>query len=184
MRTYAIFLEEASAAEMLKGLLPRILPEDVNVRYIVFEGKQDLEKNLEKKLSKWLIPDTTFVVMRDKDGGDGPTIKARLLGICNNAGKNNVLIRIACHELESWYLGDLKSVETALNLKNIAKLQSSKKFRDPDKLANAAQELVSITKGTYQKVSGSRMIGQILKITGNCSNSFNVFINGMNRTIS
>lgn len=50
MTTYAFFLEELSAAEMLKGLLPRLLPADADTRYIVFEGKQDLEKNLEKKL--------------------------------------------------------------------------------------------------------------------------------------
>ncbi|MDO1994235.1 hypothetical protein Q2405_28160, partial [Escherichia coli] len=66
MTTYAFFLEELSAAEMLKGLLPRLLPADADTRYIVFEGKQDLEKNLEKKLKNWMTPDTIFVVIRDK----------------------------------------------------------------------------------------------------------------------
>jgi len=32
-------LEEPSTREMLKGLLPRFLPEIIMVRYIVFEGK-------------------------------------------------------------------------------------------------------------------------------------------------
>ncbi len=41
MRTLVFFLEEASAREMLKGLLPRFLPSDVESRFVVFEGKQD-----------------------------------------------------------------------------------------------------------------------------------------------
>lgn len=32
-------LEEPSANEMLKGILPRILPENIHVRYVVFDGK-------------------------------------------------------------------------------------------------------------------------------------------------
>jgi hypothetical protein len=29
---------------MLNGLLPRMLPSDIHVRYLIFQGKQDLEK--------------------------------------------------------------------------------------------------------------------------------------------
>ena len=43
-------LEEPSAREMLKGLLPRVLPGAVQVRYVVFEGKHDLEKNIIRRL--------------------------------------------------------------------------------------------------------------------------------------
>ncbi|AXE57077.1 TPA: DUF4276 family protein [Escherichia coli] len=183
MTTYAFFLEELSAAEMLKGLLPRLLPADADTRYIVFEGKQDLEKNLEKKLKNWMTPDTIFVVIRDKDSGDGPTIKSRLSDICSNAGKTDVLIRIACHELESWYLGDLLSVEEALEIPRLSRSQNNSKYRNPDRLGNAAQELVSLTKCAYQKVSGSRAIGKCLRITGNRSHSYNVFISGLQNRI-
>ena len=183
MTTYAFFLQELSAAEMLKGLLPRLLPADADTRYIVFEGKQDLEKNLEKKLKNWMTPDTIFVVIRDKDSGDGPTIKSRLSDICSKAGKTDVLIRIACHELESWYLGDLLSVEEALGIPRLSRSQNNSKYRNPDRLGNAAQELVSLTKYAYQKVSGSRAIGKCLRITGNLSHSYNVFISGLQNRI-
>jgi hypothetical protein len=183
MITYAFFLEELSAEEMLKGLLPRLLPEDCCFRYITFEGKQDLEKNLEKKLSRWMTPDTVFIVIRDKDGGDGPTIKSRLSDICTSAGKDNVLIRIACHELESWYLGDLASVETALRIPQLSRHQNNNKFRNPDRLSNAAQELFTLTKKKYQKVAGSRAIGKVLSIEGNRSGSYNVFITGLQSRI-
>jgi hypothetical protein len=37
-----LLLEEPSARDLLEGLLPRLLPEEVHVQYLVFEGKQDL----------------------------------------------------------------------------------------------------------------------------------------------
>jgi hypothetical protein len=181
MKTVAFFLEELSAKEMLKGLVPRILPADIDVMYFSFEGKQDLEKQLPRKLRSWQRPDTTFVILRDKDSGHGPTIKANLVDICRAAGTQNHLVRIACHELESWYLGDLLSVERALAVTGLEKQQNNKKFRTPDLLANASEELVKITKNAYQKVSGSREIGKVLRVEGNLSYSFNVFISGIRR---
>lgn len=53
MRRLVFCLEEPSAREMLKGLLPRFLPDDVAPTYLVFEGKQDLEKQLVKHLRGW-----------------------------------------------------------------------------------------------------------------------------------
>lgn len=44
--TVVFFLEEPSAREMLKGFLPRTFPGITDVTYIVFEGRQDLEKHL------------------------------------------------------------------------------------------------------------------------------------------
>ncbi|MBF0138065.1 MAG: hypothetical protein H7833_06470 [Magnetococcus sp. DMHC-1] len=44
------FLEEPSAKAMLESLLPRLLPDSVTMRFIVFEGEQDLEKQLPRKL--------------------------------------------------------------------------------------------------------------------------------------
>ena len=49
------FLEEPSAREMLKGLIPRVLPDGIAFQYLVFEylvfeGKQDLEKNIVRRM--------------------------------------------------------------------------------------------------------------------------------------
>jgi hypothetical protein len=46
MRELVFLLEEPSAAAMLEGILPQIIPADVAPRFITFEGKQDLEKQL------------------------------------------------------------------------------------------------------------------------------------------
>ncbi len=70
MTRIVFFLEEPSAKEMLKGVLPKILPDDMILQYVVFEGKQDLEKRLPIRLRAWQTPNTLFVVMRDQDSGD------------------------------------------------------------------------------------------------------------------
>ncbi|MBF8272084.1 MAG: DUF4276 family protein [Magnetococcales bacterium] len=62
------FLEEASAKALLQELLPRFLPDIETPCFVVFEGKQDMEKQLPRKLRSWLLPThSRFVVLRDKD---------------------------------------------------------------------------------------------------------------------
>lgn len=182
MSTLVFLLEEPSAKAMLEGVLPRILPEHIDVRYMVFEGKQDLHKQLPKRMRYWQTPDTQFVVMRDQDNGDCRLIRQQLLTLCAEAGRADALVRIACHELESFYLGDLRAVENGLSMTGLSKYQESRKFRSPDGLSNAAEELKKLTIRRYQKLSGSRAIGPHLDITGlNRSFSFNVLIEGIRR---
>ena len=185
MRNLVFFLEEPSAREMLKGLLPRIIPSnDVSFQYIVFEGKQDLEKRLPKKLKGWCKPESSFIVLCDQDSTDCQEVKKKLRVVCQKNGHPESLIRIACRELESWYLGDLKAVENALELNGLARKQERAKYRTPDNLNNAAQELDVLTKQVYQKVSGSRQIGPYLDLENNRSHSFGVFVNGIMRFFS
>lgn len=183
MSTLVFFLEEPSAREMLQGVVPRLVPETVSVRYIPFEGKQDMSRQLERKLRGWLAPDTCFIVLRDQDSGDCMQVKQELAQLCCHAGRPDTLVRIACHEIESFYLGDLHAVELALQLHGVAGRQGGRKYRDPDRLNNASQELARLTGGRYQKIGGSRAIGPHLGLGGgNCSHSFNVFISGI-RTV-
>ena len=178
MSWLVFLLEEPSAAEMLKGILPNIVSEEVNVKFLVFEGKQDLEKQLERRLKGWQQPNSVFLVMRDKDGGDCLMIKQRLAEKVYASGKQAVtLIRIACTELESFYLGDLNAVGQGLEIVNLEKRQQERKYRTPDTLPYAAQELSKLTQRKYQKVAGSRAIAPFLKIDGsNKSHSFNVLL--------
>lgn len=177
------FLEEASAKAMLEGIIPRLLP-NVTTRYVVFDGKQDLEKQLVRKMRLWQ-EDAHFIVMRDQDGGDCHIIKNRLRDLSHEAGRPNALVRIACKELESFYLGDLNAVEQGLGLTGLARRQKAAKFRNPDSLNNAAEELTKITNKTYQKVSGSRAIAPFLVLDDrHCSTSFKSLINGLRRMVN
>jgi hypothetical protein len=174
------FLEEPSARAMLEGLMPRLLDDSIEVRYVVFEGKQDLEKRLPLKLRAWQNPQARFLVMRDQDSGNCFQIKQKLVGICQVAGRPDAVVRIACHELESFYLGDLKAVANTIGPDKLAQNQKKAKYRNPDRLNNAAQELKHIAR-TYQKLSGSRAIGPALSLDGNYSHSFNQLIGGIKR---
>jgi hypothetical protein len=185
MKELVFFLEEESAKVFLKALLPRLLPEDIHVQYITFEGKQDLEKNIERKLRAYNTPILGFVILLDQDHEDCVALKAHLKKLCVQSGKTNTLVRIACHHLESWYLGCLETVLPLYGI-NPSKYQSKRKYRNPDALSYACEELKKLTHNQYQKISGSRQIGAVFPIDYNTnrSHSYRVFIDGIQKVIS
>ena len=183
MMTLVFFLEEPSAKALLEGLLPRLLPQHVTLRFVVFEGKQDLENQIEGKLRGWRLPNSKFIVLRDQDSGECRKVKEKLRDKCLSAGKPEALVRIACRELEAWYFGDLAAVERAISLPSLSHHSGKAKYRDVDKIVSPSLELRAITGQTYQKVSGSRAIGPHLSLTANRSRSFQVFVEGVKRLI-
>ena len=103
MSTLVCLLEEQSAAVMLEAVLPKILPDGTQCKFVTFEGKQDLEKKLTRRIQHWQEPDSFFLVMRDQDSGDCVSIKNGLKELVAQAGKaDRTIVRIACHELESF----------------------------------------------------------------------------------
>lgn len=124
--------------------------------------------------------------MRDQDSGDCISIKNGLKELVEKTGKaDRTIVRIACHELESFYLGDLAAVETGLGVKGLAKQQGKVKFRTPDVLSNAAEELKKISANRYQKINGSRKIAPFLAVDGrNKSVSFTALVNGIKKLCS
>jgi hypothetical protein len=184
MRELVFFLEERSAAAMLESLLPKLIPDDVARRFITFEGKQDLEGQLVKRLRGYCNPNALFVVLRDQDSQpDCKAIKRKLEKLCKQAGRRGVLIRIACRELESFYLADLQAVEQGLGLRGLAAQQSTRKFRDPERLHSAKDELRKLTNHRYQPVEGSRAIGLCLDVENGRSRSFRNLVAGLRRLV-
>ncbi len=177
-----VFLvEEPSMDAMLRGLLPRLFPdwiEGTDWLCVAHEGKSALERAIPGKLRAWREPGVRFVVVRDKDCADCYDVKRRLIALCAEGGRPDTLIRIPCHELEAWYLGDLAAVAQAFDAHSVAGHQNSTKFRDPDRLSNATQELRRLVP-EYGKVSGSRLLGPLLRIDANRSHSFRVFVEGL-----
>lgn len=183
MSTLVFLLEEESAKNMLIPVVKQLVQEATPVQYITFSGKQDLERHLVRKIRCWREPDARFIILRDKDSGDCGVIKRRLLHLVRESGKADAcLVRIACHELESFFLGDLAAVARALHIPELTKKQDTRTFRTPDALANAAEELKKITHGNYAKLAGSRAIGPHLKLDGsNRSHSFGVLLDAIRR---
>jgi hypothetical protein len=180
MSEVVFFLEDLSARAMLEGFLPKLIPHTIRCRYIVFEGKQDLERQLVKRMRGYRVPDARFVVLRDKDSEDCRQVKRRLVGKCTEADHPAGLVRVACHELESWYLGDLAAVEAGLGVTGLARHQNKVPYDNPDGWAAPARKLQSIAPA-YQKVGGSRAIGPHLDPANKRSHSFGVFVAGIRK---
>ena len=183
MKELVFLLEEESAKAMLQGLLPRILDPQVQLRLMAFEGKQDLEKQMVKRMRGYVNPHARFIVLRDQDSTpDCRQVKAELLGLCVQAGRHAVsLVRIACHELEAFYLADLQAVESALGIAGLVRHQNTARFRAADHVESPSRELAKLTRGAYQKVSGSRQLGPHLNIDNGRSVSFKNLIAGVRR---
>ena len=172
-----ILLEEPSAKDFLQAILPTMLPSHITPIFIVFEGKQDLEKQLVRKLRGWLRPHSAFLVMRDQDGSDCLDVKNRLVALCAEAGKPDAIVRIACRELESFFLGDWQAIAQAYARPSLSNHARTAKYKSPDNLGSPSLELKRVIPN-YQKREGARRIAPNLELVPgrNRSQSFNALI--------
>ena len=168
---------------MLQALVPRISSGLVAFRFFPFEGKAHLERSLVRRIQSYQNSTARFIILRDQDSEpDCRQLKQRLLHLCDQAGRrHHCVVRIACRELESFYLADLKAVASAFQLKGLERKQSISKYRAPDQLGNPKQELKQLTDNRYQPIVGSRAIGEHLDVTNNRSPSFRALIEGIRR---
>ena len=171
-------LEELSMKELLDKILPRILPEGVDFQTIPHAGKRDLELSLPRKLRAWNEPDVAFVVVHDQDSNDCVELKRELQGICAMSGRQ-VLIRIACRELEAWYWGDLAAVSEAYGV-DLRHLSQKRKYRNPDIIDHPKKELKRYLPQMGQ-IDGAKRIAPHMKLEENTSRSFQVFVQGVRK---
>ena len=178
---YIVFLlEESSTKYLLDILLPRILPEDVMYITIPHDGKSDLKASIPKKLKAWNVPDTKFVIIQDQDSNDCVQLKKDIKALCYSTNKKP-LIRIACHEMEAWYFGDLAAVSKAYN-KDFTGLSQKRKYRNPDSIINPKKELRKLIP-EHEQIAGAKRIGPYMDINNNSSHSFNVLVDGIRTLI-
>lgn len=179
MSRLVFLLEERSMKTLLENLLPRLIP---GLRFICVphEGKHDLEKSISRKLRAWHEPGVRFVIVRDNDGGDCRVLKQKLSALCNDAGRGDSLIRIACQELESWYFGESSALADAFAAPKIKGLERKARYRDPDAISQPSRELSRLIP-EFQKISGARRMAAYLSRNGNRSRSFHVFIDALER---
>jgi len=174
-------LEERSMAALLEGLLPRLVPDHVAFKLIPHDGKTDLEKSIPRKLRAWQDPTARFIVVRDQDSADCLQVKSRLLDLCTAGARPEALVRIACRELEAWYLADLAAVDRAFGTQ-VASLQNTKKYRVPDRLGSPSHLLADLVP-TFGKVGGARRLGPLLELDNPRSPSFAHFVRGVRRVV-
>ncbi|MGA2699954.1 MAG: DUF4276 family protein [Isosphaeraceae bacterium] len=179
MRRIIFLLEEYSMKVLLDGLLPRLVP-GLQFLCVPHEGKQDLDKSVPRKLRAWREPGVRFVVLRDKDGADCHEVKHKLVSLCEAGGHPNALVRIACQELEAWYLGQPAAMANAFENKKLRKIGAEARYRDPDAVDRPSAVIVELVP-EFQKVSGARRMARALSRKGNKSRSFQAFLTGIDR---
>jgi hypothetical protein len=174
-------LEEASTKAVLDVILPKVLPPDVSFETLGHNGKSDLRTSLPMKLQGWNEPDVRFVIVQDQDSSDCLELKSNLQSVCDSY-RENVLVRIACREMEAWYFGDLKAVSLAYS-RDLTGLAAKRRFRIPDAIVNPKDELRRLIPG-HQQIHGARLIAQHMDIRNNSSHSFNALMEGIARILT
>jgi hypothetical protein len=170
-------LEERSAKLFLDEVLPRVLPPGIDFLTIAHSGKQNLRRSIPIKLKAWLHPEDRFIIIQDQDSNDCRLLKTELQSLCQNVervDRNDVKIRIACRELEAWYLGDLVSLDREYG-SQLQRQRNSKLFRSPDATVNPSKELTRLIPNFF-KTDAARRLGKIIDLENNGSSSFRLLL--------
>lgn len=181
-------LEEPSMENVMRSILPKILPSgyQFNVNYFLrpHSGKSDLQKSIPQKMKVFshFHEPVKLIILHDQDSNDCVELKRRLIQLCESNGDCPFLVRIVCRELESWFLGDMKAIEAAYPRFKAKLYENKQKFRNPD-LCNAADELSKILP-QFQKLSTSGAVSEHLDINRNTSPSFKNFISGLKKAFT
>lgn len=192
MKQLDILVEEPSVAEVLRIVLPKILPEgwmlNSNVFIRVHEGKRDLQDSIPRKLkaARQNRRLRGFVIVQDQDSNDCKVLKAKLTRICEDAIGTDLFIpcsvRIICHELESWYLGSMHAISIVCPRFKEEHYKNRSLFRNPDLCVNPKDELKRLI-GDYGQITMAKSVAPYIDIANNKSQSFHAFIEGVNKVI-
>lgn len=147
---------------------------------VTHEGKRDLLKSIPRKLKAWREPGVHFVVIIDSDNQNCKELKDKLLELCRNSGRGDTLVRIACQELEAWYLGDPEALAIAFEDNELRNLSKKALFRIPDKIHKPSNQIARLVP-EFQKISGARVMANHIDQVRNISMSFRIFANGIDQ---
>lgn len=179
-----ILVEEASMKNLLEHILPKVLPDgfelDINCFVRPHQGKSDLQKSIPKKVKAYqYFPQAVrLIIIHDQDSNDCKLLKKSLIDLIEKENSTQpYLIRIACRELENWYLGDMKSIESVYPSFHAAKYVRKAKYRNPDNVFGSFE--LSRLIENFSKGVASREIPKYMNIDSNNSLSFNHMVLGI-----
>lgn len=178
-----ILTEERSMEYFLRGLLPRVLPDeyvlDKNCYIHSHSGKSHLMRSIPKKMSAYprFPDDVKVLIVHDQDSNDCYKLKTEIEALCDINIPH--VIRIACRELENWYLGDFEAIEKVFPQVKAKLFHKKAKYRNPDRL-NGAEEMKKLTK-TYSKTDTARKIAIHMNLRQNKSKSFLQLLQGIRK---
>lgn len=198
---FEVLVEEQSAEEALKTLLPKLGVVDFRIHS--FQGKPDLLARLPQRLAgyaPWLPSDWRIVVLLDEDREDCCVLKERMETAARGAGLRTpeggqcsavyVLNRIAVEEVEAWFFGDVEALCAAYPGVSTS-LANRAPYRDPDAIRGGtweALERVLKRAGYYPaglpKIEVARQISTHMDPKRNRSRSFQTFRSGIARLLA
>jgi len=198
-----LFVEEYSMEAALEILLPEIIGE-IEFQIIRFQCKDDLLKQLPARLkgySSWLPEEWMIFVLVDRDDDDCVGLKQKLETHALTSGfvtktqvhstqRFQVINRIVIEELEAWYFGDWKAVQTAYPRVN-ATIPKKAPFRDPDAIAGGTWEALEriLKKAGYfstglRKLDLARQVARHMTPERNRSHSFRMFFEALTTALA
>lgn len=189
-KTLHIFTEEPSAKKLFDSILPKLLPPDVQFRVYSHQGKQDLEKALKNTLpSISRTYGARILVIRDQDSAECIDVKKAIKSKIGNSCTCQFFIRIACRELEAWYLGDLDAIKNAYPRLRPENYSGKADLRNVDEIMNPAEYLLKIipeysSRHFLPKIEVSESIAPFLNFENNTSVSFNQTISAIRKLAS
>lgn len=200
-------VEELSAEETLKQLIPKIVGNDVTFKIHPFQGKSNLLKSLParlrayKNIIRYQYPNWRIVVLVDEDRQNCLELKSRLENMAKEEGlltrsecaadeKFQVLNRIAIEELEAWFFGDVQAIRKVYP-KISEHLASQSKYRNSDAINGGTWEsLERVLKNAGYYSSGmpktevARNIAPFMNPEINTSKSFQIFKDGLRNLVN
>jgi hypothetical protein len=184
-----ILVEERSMEQFLRGLLPRILPDgfilDQNCFIRPHNGKSELKKKLPPTVRAYrnYHRPVRLLVIQDQDSNDCKRLKQELLTLVReNNDDLRCVIRIACRELENWYLGDLEAIEAVYPRSKASSLSEKTRYREPDVL-NGSEEMRRLSP-LFAKTDCARRIAVLMHPDRNRSHSFNQLVSGVKKLLT
>ncbi|NJN77573.1 MAG: DUF4276 family protein [Saprospiraceae bacterium] len=124
-----------------------------------------------------------LIVIQDQDSNDCMVLKQDLIDLIQTQNLHQPhLIRIACKELENWYLGDMQAIEAVYPTFKARTHQRKAKYRHSDNIFGA-DDLERQVKG-FSKGYASKNIPKNMILDKNTSPSFNHLVSGVQRFLN
>lgn len=192
-------VEEPSAEEALKHVLPKLIHGRARWKLLNLGSKHKLLKVLPERLAAYHDRIARGEVLRvvvlvDRDADDCAALKRQLEDVArakrlwtktnpDAQGQFHVVNRIAIEELESWFIGDPAALRLAFS--SLPAIDSSKGvFRNPDnggtwEALHRFLKKHGIYTSSYPKIDAARRIAPRMDLQANRSRSFQVFVQGV-----
>ncbi|TVQ98651.1 MAG: DUF4276 family protein [Desulfovibrionales bacterium] len=199
-----MLVEEASAEEALRHVLPGLLRSRARAKVINLGSKYKLLKVIENRLRAYRTridkgEDLRIVVLLDRDDDDCVLLKGWLEQAAATAGLPSksrpdehgrffVVNRIVVEELESWFIGDTEELRRAFT--GLPRINPNGGiFRNPDnggtwEALHRFLKKHGIYRNSYPKIDAARRIDPNMRVDRNRSGSFGQFVAGIEAVLA